>query len=152
MPVSRSPRLRATFAYIVAVLVTALAGSVVQTQFNLAALATLGAGIGPGLRLRTTFDDLLGFTPAWGGIVAAGLLLALPVATWLGRRRPAWRSALCALAGAAAVYTALSLMRLALGLSAVAAARSVGGLLALVLVGALGGWVFARLSAGAARR
>jgi len=147
MPFSRSPRLRAVLAYLVAVLLTTLVGSIVQTQFNLAALATLGAEIGTGLRLRTTLDDLLGFTPAWGGIVAIGLALALPVAAWLGRRRPAWRAALCALAGAAAVYTALWLMQLALGLSAVAAARSVGGLLALVLVGALGGWVFARLSA-----
>lgn len=151
MPPSRSPRLRAVFAYLVAVLVTALVGSVVQTQFNLAALATLGAEIDPGLRLSTTLDDLLGFTPAWGGIVAVGLLLALPLAAWLGRRWPAWRTALCGLAGAVAVFTALGLMRLALGLSAVAAARSVGGLLALVLAGALGGWVFARLSIGSRR-
>lgn len=146
MPVSRSPRLRAVGAYLAAVLLTTLAGSIIQTQFNLAALAALGAEIGPTQRLRTTLDDLAGFTPAWGAIVAAGLLLALPVAAWLGRKRPAWRSALCALAGALAVLVALWSMRLALGLTAVAAARTPLGMLLLAVSGACGGWLYARLT------
>jgi peptidoglycan/LPS O-acetylase OafA/YrhL len=146
MPDSRSPRLRAVLAFVAAVLTTTVVGSVLQTQINLAAVQALGAQIGPSLRLRTTWDDLLGFAPAWAGIVAAGFLLALPVAAWLGRRWPAWRPALSVLAGAFAIAVALWLMRLALGLNAVAAARSGSGLLLLALAGALGGWVFARLS------
>lgn len=146
MPASRFPRLQATLAYLAAVLATTLAGSIAQTQVNLAALAGLGAEIGLALRLRATLDDVVGFAPAWGGIVATGLLLALPVAAWLGRRRAAWRTALFTLAGALAVLVALCSMRLALGLTAVAAARSPTGLLLLVICGAAGGWLYARLT------
>lgn len=146
MALSRSSRLRPVLAFGAAVLATALSGSIVQTQLNLAALTALGADIPVAIRLRTSGDDLLGFAPAWAAIVAAGYLIALPLCAWLTRRRPPWRSALIALAAALAVLTALAAMRLSLGLTAIAAARTASGLMLLALSGALGGWVYARLT------
>ena len=69
-------------------------GSVVQTQWNLQALVDVGVAVSGAERARMTWQDLIGFAPVYAGIVAAGWLPALPVAAWLARRQPAWRSAL----------------------------------------------------------
>ena len=130
--------------WLAAVVVAALLGSIVQTQFNLQALVDLGLAIPLQLRLQTTWLDLLRFTPAYAAIVAISFALALPVAAWLLHRWPR-RRWLLLLAGASAIVTALVLMQLLLKLTAIAAARSLWGVFALALAGALGGWVFGRL-------
>lgn len=137
-------RLSAWFA---ATLVTAVAGSIVQTQYNLAAIAMLGAPVPIALRLQTTLQDLAGFAPMLAAVAGAGLLVALPVASWLGRRlaRPVL---LYTLAGAAAIAAAILLMNGVLPVTAIAATRSTAGFLALTACGALGGWTFSRLAAG----
>lgn len=137
--------LRTGLAYVAAVIVAAVLGTVAQTQFNLASIAGLGAEIPTGIRLRTTLLDLAGFTPLYAIILAVALGLALPVAALLARRFPAARTALYAAAGAAGVYTALRLMNYALSLDAIAATRSLAGLLSLVAAGAAGGLAFALL-------
>lgn len=72
--------------FLLAVLVTALLGSIIQTQINLAALQAMGAPVPPDIRLRTTGQDLIGFTPAYAGIVCAAFLVALPTGAWAARR------------------------------------------------------------------
>lgn len=138
--------LKLLLPWLAATLVTAASGSVVQTQFNLAAIAGLGAPIPPALRLQTTLQDLAGFAPVFAAVAGAGLLLAFPVATWLVRRLPARRILLYALAGAAAVATAILLMSALLPVTPIGATRSLAGFLALTACGALGGWTFGRLS------
>lgn len=139
---------RAIGHWLLAVLATTLVGSIVQTQFNLAALAALGQPVEIGLRMQTTLLDLGRFAPLFAAIVAAGFLVALPLASWLVRGR-AGRRWLFPLAGAAALLAALLLMRWLVGLTPIAAARTAPGLVALVSSGALGGWVWGR---GAERR
>jgi hypothetical protein len=129
--------------WLLAVLATTLAGSVVQTQFNLAQLAVLGQPVGLGMRLHTTLLDLARFAPLFGTIVAVGLVVALPLASWLAGRR-AGRRWLYPLAGALALLVALLLMRWLVGLTPIAAARGPWGMTALVLAGAFGGWVWGR--------
>lgn len=127
--------------FALAVLATATLGSIAQTQSNLAALAALGQPVGFGLRLQVSGLDLLRFAPLFAGIVACGFLIALPLASrWRQRWQVPW---LHPLAGAAAVLTALWLMRALFGLTAIAAAREPAGFLALMLCGACGGWVYA---------
>lgn len=130
--------------WLAAVLIATLLGSIVQTQFNLQALVDLGLAIPLHLRLQTTWLDLLRFTPAYAAIVAISFALAFPVAAWMVRRWPRQRW-LIALSGASAIMTALVVMHLLLKLTAIAAARSLWGVLALALAGALGAWVFGRL-------
>ncbi len=134
-------------AWLAATLVTAVTGSIVQTQFNLAAIAMLGAPVPIALRLQTTLQDLAGFAPMLAAVAGAGLLVALPVAAWLGQRlaRPVL---LYTLAGAAVIAVAILLMNGVLPVTAIAATRSMAGFLALTACGALGGWTFSRLAPG----
>lgn len=132
-------------AFLAAVAATAVLGSLVQTQLALAALSGLGVEIGFGERLAASGADLLGFAPMYAGVVAAGFLLAFPVAALLTRWLPTLRHRLYALAGAVAILTALLLMRTLLGLSPVSSARGVNGLALHGLAGAVGGLVFALL-------
>lgn len=135
-------------AWLVAASTTALLGSIVQTQFNLAAVAALDGPVPLGLRLQTTLLDIAGFAPALALIVATGFGLAFPVAAYLGRR---WtlagtpRRALYALAGATAMATPILIMNRIVSLTAIAATREPAGLLLLCAAGALGGSIFAAL-------
>jgi hypothetical protein len=55
--------------FFIAVGVTTVLGSVIQTQINLAAVLAMGRPVTLALRLQTTLQDLVGFTPACAGIV-----------------------------------------------------------------------------------
>jgi hypothetical protein len=136
---------RILLAWLGAVVVTGATGSILQTQFNLAALAAIGATVPIGLRLQTTLQDIAGFGPLMALIAAGGFALALPVAAWLARRRPSWRITAYTAAGGAALAAALLLMNTLVPITLIGATRGPGGFLALVAAGALGGRVFALL-------
>jgi len=138
--------LRLLLAYLAGTLACAALGSVLQTQFNLSAIAALGAEIPLGTRLVTTAQDLAHFAPIWAGILALGFLIAFVTALvihWFLRRH---RSALLIAAGVVSVFTTLWMMQLMLPITVIAAARSGAGFVLLGLSGALAGWLFARLS------
>lgn len=132
-------------AWLAAVVVTAGLGSGVQTQLNLQRLAALGADISAWTRIETTFADLLGFAPIWAIITGLGLLIALPLAGLVARLLSARSSLWHVLAGCLAPMTALLVMDALLPVTAIAAARTWPGLLAMSLPGALGGWLYFRL-------
>lgn len=132
-------------AWLAAVLVTAVGGSIVQTQLNIARIVELGVTVGWGERLDTTLQDLLGFAPLWAIIVAAGLLLALLVAGGLSRRWPGFFVGLHVLAGFTAPMVALLIMEAMMPVTVVAAARSWTGMVLMSLAGAVGGWLYAGL-------
>ncbi len=134
--------LRWFLAWMTAVLVTASIGSVIQTQINIARITGLGVDVSLGQRLAMSGQDLLGFAPLWGIIVAAGLLVALLVASGLARRWPARSVSLHVLAGFAAPLVALLVMDAMLPVTVVAAARTWSGLLLMSLPGAVGGWLY----------
>lgn len=138
-------------AFVVAVFVTTLLGTVLQTQFNLAALATLGMPVPPGTRLDVMLRDLVGFGPTFAIVTTCGFFVAFPVTGLLRRWIASRPAALYALAGAAAILAALLAMEQALGLVAIAAARSTSGFMLLVACGAVGGAVFAALGTAKAR-
>ena len=129
-------------------LLAAAWGSVAQTHWNLQALADLGVDLPATLRARTTWQDLVGFAPVYAGILAAGWLPALPLAAWLARRRPAWRSALLgAAAGAGMVAAVRTIDALAPMPVFIDATRHLPGLLAMAAGAVLGGLLYARLTA-----
>lgn len=134
--------------WITATLVTATTGSALQTQFNLAAIASVGAPVTPGVRLQTTLQDLAGFAPMLWLISAAGFALAFPVAAYLARRWPHYRRLLFALAGTVALALGILLANSIMHIAIIGAARSASGFLALVATGGLGGWVYAALAPG----
>ncbi|WP_070885898.1 hypothetical protein M1D96_21325 [Pseudomonas sp. D1-3] len=134
-----------------AVLVASVLGSVVQTQFNLAALQQLGANISPGIRLQATAHDLLGFSPTFAALVIAAFIVALPLTARLAPAQGGLRWLAFLLAGALAVWLALATANAFAPMpTLIGANRTLAGTLALMLCGSLGSLVFARFS-GAAR-
>jgi hypothetical protein len=146
---AQSPRwTRQLTALLLALLLAAAWGSVVQTQWNLQALVDVGVAVSGAERARMTWQDLIGFAPVYAGIVAAGWLPALPVAAWLARRQPAWRSALLMAAAGVGMVAAVRAVDLAAPMPVfIDATRHLPGLLAMAAGAVLGGWVYARLTA-----
>lgn len=140
------PALRQLLAYLAATLTTATLGSLIQTQFNLAALQAIGAPITPTLRLQTSIQDLLGFAPLWAAILALGFLIAFVTALLISRSLPHHRTILLITAGTVSVFATLWVMQLALPITVIAATRGSAGFVLMGLTGAGGGWVFAWLS------
>ncbi|MEI2416419.1 hypothetical protein V8Z80_09560 [Orrella sp. JC864] len=142
------PMLRRSGVFLAAVAATAVAGTLVQTQINLAAIAALGAPVTLADRLRVSAADLLGFTPTLAALAFAALLLALPAAALLARRGgPGVRAPLYALAGWAGLMAAFGVAdALAPMPTLIAATRSLPGALAVAASGALGGWLYARFA------
>lgn len=134
---------RTLIAFALAVVVATALAAVAQTQFNLAALYALGAEIGMDVRVRTTLQDLAGFSPMYGLVTAIGFFIALAVASPIVHFAPKLRLFGFTLAGAVAVLAAILLMNSAFGMHPIAATRSVAGLAAFVLTGAAGGFLYA---------
>ncbi|WP_197284512.1 hypothetical protein [Piscinibacter sakaiensis] len=135
----------------VALLAWALAtawGSVVQTQWNLHELLAFGVEVPAALRWRTTAEDLLGFGPVYGGIVAAGGVPAGLAAAWFARRWPAGRSAWFALAGAVGLVAAVRAVDAVAPMPAfIDATRHLPGLASMAAGAALAGLLLGRVTA-----
>jgi len=131
--------------WLLAVLATAALGSIVQTQFNMAAIRALGAPVSLLEQFQATAQDLMGFAPLWAALVAISLLVAFLIAGLLQRLRPSVAAWLYPLAGLAALAALIGLLHLVLPMTPIAATRSIAGSLLMALPGLLGGWLFVRL-------
>lgn len=135
---------RLLLAFLVAVVIATVWGSVVQTQYNLAGIASVGAEVS-GVRFSTTLGDIFsGFTPTYGGyIVLPSLLVAFLVAWWLSRLTSLSPMLWFGLAGFAAILAgnpivnAISPLALLVG-----ATRDFSCLLLMSVGGAIAGLVF----------
>jgi hypothetical protein len=129
-------------------LLAAAWGSVLQTQWNLQALVGLGVDIPVADRARATWQDLIGFAPVYAGILAAGWLPALPAAALLARRRPAWRSPLLAAAAGLGMVAAVRAVDAVAPMPVfIDATRHLPGLLAMATGAVIAGLLYARLTA-----
>lgn len=125
-------------------------GSVVQTQWNLQALVRLDVAIPMAERVQSTLQDLIGFAPVYGGILAAGWLPALAAAAWLARRQPSWRTPLLAAAAAVGMVAAVRAVDAVAPMPVfIDATRHLAGLLAMAAGAAIGGLLYARLTSRA---
>ncbi|MBY6205698.1 hypothetical protein [Halomonas denitrificans] len=134
--------MKRVLAWALAVVTAAIGGTAVQVHLNASAIAALGVSVPVGERGSMLGHDLLHFAPTYSALVAAAFLVAWPVTGALARWRPRWRRLLFPVAGFAALATMLWMMELALPVTAIAAARTMPGALALCLAGALGGLVY----------
>ncbi|MCK8516018.1 hypothetical protein M0534_06725 [Methylonatrum kenyense] len=135
--------LRRLVALLLGAVVAAASGSLIQTQFNVAALARLQVDVGIRERLAMTAGDLLHFAPIFALLLVVAFLPAFCLAGWLARRRSARPGWLYALAGGTAVLAAFLIMNQLLPMTAVQMTAEPVGLLALSISGVLGGWAFA---------
>lgn len=135
--------------WLMATIVTAALGSIVQTGFNMNAIAELGAPVSLGERLQATAADLIRFGPVWGVLVALALSPALALAGYITARverlgDSAHRQALFGIAGFIAVLTLIIVMNSLAPMTPIAATRSISGTVAMAAPGLVGGWLFAR--------
>ena len=129
-------------------LLAAVWGSLVQTHWNLQALADLGIDMPAAVRVQTSLQDLIGFAPVYAGILAAGWLPALALAALLARRWPVWRSALLAAAAGAGMVAAVRAVDAVAPMPVfIDATRHWPGLLAMAAGAVVAGLLYAQLTA-----
>lgn len=140
-------KLKKLLAFAIAVILAAALGSIVQSQFNLLAIAALVEQVPLRDWLYTIWFDLRSFTPTLLVIMAPVLLLALFAGRLLrhiaGLSR-LWLAVGCSLAGFLLALWAIN--NLAPMPTLISATRSVQGSLALALCAAAGAAIYVRLT------
>ncbi len=135
--------IRKLAAYLLAILVAYLLAAITATQSVIARLAEMGVDVNFSDRLRMTLQDIAGMAGMFLPMIAAALLAAFMLSAllcrWLGRRPVA----LYILAGAVALITIHLTLNLAFGITPVAIARTMGGLLIQGVAGAVGAYFYA---------
>lgn len=143
------PFSRVFAAWLFAVVVATVLGSIVQTQFNLAALAGIGVDIPAGVRIGTTFRDIFGgFSPTYGRyVVIPSLLVAFGLAWLLVPYLPGPSMPWFTLAGGLAILAGIPLVNyLAPVALLIGATRDVTCLILMAIGGAVAGMEFARIA------
>jgi hypothetical protein len=129
-------------AFVVATILAFVLASVLSTQMILANVQSMGLDVPMGVRLTTTFQDLLGMASSYLLLITVAFIVALPVAAWLARLAPERSALLFALAGFVAVAVLHLALKMALGIHPLAVTRTLPGLLGQCLAGAVGGWCY----------
>lgn len=135
-------------AWLLAVLTATVIGSIVQTQFNLAAIVNLDVTVPVGTWLLTTVQDIVSFGLLYGVLVAIALAVGFAVAALLTKYTALARDRLFVLAGAVAVLVLLAALNAALPMTPIAATRNIAALVLMALAGAPAGWVYTRIRPG----
>ncbi|MDI9246886.1 PQQ-dependent sugar dehydrogenase [Marinobacter sp. CHS3-4] len=144
---------RSVLAFLVSLVAGAVLGSLVQTLFNLQALKALGVEIGFQTALSTSLQDLIHFAPLYAILFGLSFLCSQGLASFIARRAGRGsRVWLYPLAAAIGLWVTLMLVNaLAPMPTLIAATRGVRGLMAMLAVAALAGWLFAVLVTGGNR-
>ncbi len=132
---------RNVFAWVLAAMLGYLAASTFSTHFVLADLAALGAPITIQQRISTTLSDLLG-TYQYLAVILLGYAVAFFVASLVKAMLPMLGRIAYPVAGAFAIWAALSLMEWQYGTVPIGGGRSDIGFLFQILAGGIGGLAF----------
>ncbi|CAM3780799.1 hypothetical protein [Parendozoicomonas haliclonae] len=116
-----------------------------HTLFVLHELAELGISITTSIRIQAILDDIAGLMPAYGAVIAIGLLIAFSVLKLISKKLakqpdPSWMW--WGLAGGFTLCSALLLMQPLLDITLIAGARSDFGFAMQCLSGVCGGIVY----------
>jgi hypothetical protein len=130
---------------IAATLATSVVGSIFSTQSVITSLQSLEIDVSLATRLSMTIDDfaiLPSLAPVTAVCFVIGFIVAALCVRYIGGNRTAWHI----FAGAAALITTLLIMKAVLLITAIAGTRTLMGLLSFGLAGAIGGWVYAKIT------
>jgi MFS family permease len=139
------PWIRTLLAWAVAVVTAYALATLAATQSVIGRLNGMGIPISLAERLQMSASDQLGMAGLYLPLITVALLLAWPVAGWLGRRSPERRTLLFVFAGATAMLCIHLALNWSFDITLVAVARTPLGLLSQVLAGAAAGYLYARL-------
>jgi len=128
-------------AWFAAWLATYLLASIFHTQMVLVGLTAIGVEVPLSERVATTAYDIYGLFLTYGLalVAASGLAMLITVGVWRLVGRLLF---LPALAGGAAIFTALMVMQPIMYVTLIAGARGAVGMTLQVLAGVIGGVVF----------
>ncbi len=145
---SSTPVQRLVLGFLAAVVLTVVWGSVVQTQYNLAALTGIGVDIGLGTNLRATFTDIFsGFSLTYAGYMVLPALLVAFFVAWLVVQRAGAPFLWFGLAGGLAILVAIPLVNWLSPLALlIGASRDFSCTILMAVGGVAGGLVFAWLT------
>ncbi len=140
------PILRVLKAFFFAVLLTYALASVMATLSVLGNLQSMGVDVSVAVALRTAFHDLVGLSSSYLVLILLALALGFPVAAGLSKIMPSYRLVLFVLAGFTAIVALHVIMKAVFGVSGIAAARTMSGLIVQGAAGAVGGYVYYHFS------
>ena len=137
---------KTVLAFIFAVLVTFLLASIVGTQIVLADIQSFGLDVSWSDRVSATIHDIVGLAPVLSALIGTAFLVAFVIAglgnRFLGGNRTYWYLA----AGLTSLPATLILIKIIMGATVFAAARTGFGMLLFALCGLTGGYLFTRLT------
>ena len=135
------------YGFLAAVVVTYTVAVIGYSQINLLNLVDMGIAIDLAMRVQTLQHDLVGMLELFLPIVFVALLLAFLIGALIIRRVPHLRTIGYVLAGTMGIYAVIVGLGLITGTNPIAVTRSAAGLLSQVAAGAVGGLVFALVTA-----
>ena len=135
------------YGFLAAVVVTYTVAVIGYSQINLLHLVDMGIAIDLAMRVQTLQHDLVGMLELFLPIVFVALLLAFLIGALIIRRVPHLRTIGYVLAGTMGIYAVIVSLGLMTGTNPIAVTRSAAGLLSQVAAGAVGGLVFALVTA-----
>lgn len=138
--------LKTVGAFLVAVAVTYILGSIASTQAILQNVIELDVPVGWLDRIGATWHDLLGMAPTYLPIIAVGFLIAFLVTALIVRFLPDLRRIGYVLAGTIAVLAVHLVLQALLDIHSLPVTRTLTGLLLQGAAGAVGGYVFVRIT------
>ncbi|WP_126798683.1 hypothetical protein [Aliidiomarina soli] len=134
-------------AFVIAVLVAAVLGTIFQTQLNLAAMGNFGPPISFSMRLSNTWHDLRYFGPLYLAIIACTFLVSFSIAELVARLFPGQRIVWLTLAAVVGLWLCFQVIdALAPMPTFIAATRGIGGTLIMLLAAAIGAVTYTLLS------
>jgi len=132
--------------WLLAVAVTSVSGSLIQSHLNLINVVEMGSYATWQDWHRTVVHDLGAFMPFYAVLVGVAFLVAFPIALRLSRRWPAGRSTLFVLAGALGLAVAFFIADVVAPIpTLISGTRGVLGYCAMIASGMLGALVFEQL-------
>lgn len=133
---------RFTLGLLAAAIITYILGTAVNSQFVMNAH---GVPVTWGDRLNMTLFDISNMLP-YLVIIAVSFLIGFLIARGIKRFLPNMADIAYPIAGAAALGTALGLMYVMFQTVPISGARSLPGFLSQMAAGAIGGWIFAKIT------
>ena len=109
--------IKTTYSFVGAVLAAYILGAIFVSQGNIASVIALGFEVSGGQRIDAALHDILHMTDIYLPLVTVSLLLGLPVAFAVIRKKPHLRTLGYVLAGFVALIAMPVIMKLVLGLS-----------------------------------
>ena len=137
---------RNLLGYVAAVIVAYVLGAIFVSQGNIGSVVALGFDITIAQRIEAAGHDIANMMDISLVLVAVSLLMGLPVAKVLIRVYPNMSFSIYVLSGFLAMIALPVIMNVVLGVSGIAPTRLPLGLFAQGIAGAVGGWVFWRLT------